>query len=406
MQDLSRVFQYRAYTLYFFAASISWFGSAMQLIAVSWLIMDITEANYSIALVLLFSSLPNALFSPIFGVFADRFNRKFLAVSMDIFRGVILLCIPFLSFFNLLQGWHLYLFLFLEGIGEGIHDPSVRALLVELIPRKMLLSANSMNSVSNQIGGLIGAACAGILISLFSPITVVAINSFSYFFSACCFLCISKTSTHNTEVTHKEREWKIIFIEMKEGFEYIRQNPNIISNYLILFLLLTTVRTINVLLPPFAKHVLEVGAAGFGYIEAAYAAGAVVSGFFISKLSKAYGLTQIMTIGVWTLSSSLILFGASYNLLTAVLGYFMIGLTIQVRLLYLTEAQKNTSLDYQGRVYSLFNTSMSTASLAIYTIMGFLVDIFPLRWFYFFQSLIIATAAILAYQINFSRESQ
>lgn len=183
---------------------------------------------------------------------------------------------------------------------------------------------------------------------------------------------------------------------MKKGIEYLQQHLDITFNYVMLLFLFSTVRTMNVLLAPFAKNVLKVGVEGFGYIQAAFAVGAIAGGFLLPQVSRLYGANRTMATAVWTLSASIILFATSHTLWMAILGYFLIGLTIQVRVLYLTEAQNSTDVNYQGRVYSFFNTFMSMVSLAIYIVMGLLGEIVSQQWFYVFQSLLIVICLLLA----------
>ena len=189
---------------------------------------------------------------------------------------------------------------------------------------------------------------------------------------------------------------RALYSQLRQGIEYFRQHLDIMFNYVMLLFLFSTVRTMNILLAPFAKNELKVGAEGFGYIQAAFAVGAIAGGFLLPQVSRLYGANRTMSVTVWTLSASIILFATSSSLWMAILGYFLIGLTIQVRVLYLTEAQNSTDINYQGRVYSLFSTLMSLVSLAIYTVMGLLGEVVSQRWLYILQGLLIATSIVLA----------
>ena len=395
-----QLFNYRAYTLYFTSTTVSRVGTGMQLIANNWLILKMTNTSYSVALLLIFSSLPGILLSPVFGVLIDRIERKLLAVIMDIFRAIVLLFVPLLWWFDLLLPQHLYLMAFLIAIGDEIYEPAAKALIVEVIPKEMLLIANSATAIAIQIGWSVGAGIAGIVITLFSPIAVMLFNSGTFLFAAFCIFNIPKTHMFSiVAVSSTTKGWKTFFVEMKQGVKYLQQHLDIMFNYIMLLFLFSTVRTMNVLLAPFAKNVLKVGVQGFSYIQVAFAVGAVAGGFLIPQVSRLYGARRTMTTIVWVLSASIILFAISHSLWMAILGYFLIGITIQVRILYLTEAQNSTDLNYQGRVYSFFNTFMSLVSLVIYTLMGLLGEIVPLQWLYIFQGLLIATSVLLAKKV-------
>jgi len=205
------IFRYRPYTLYFIGTTVSLIGTGMQFIANSWLALELTDANYSVALLLGISSIPGILFSPVLGVFVDRIDRKLLAATMDLFRGVILLSVPLLWWFKYLQPWHLYLMAFLVALGDIVYSPSAKALIVEVIPQKMLLTANSTTSVANQIGSLVGAGSAGLIIAMFSPIAVMVINAGTFFFSAFCILGMPKMRIVPMDVVSKAKGWRFFF---------------------------------------------------------------------------------------------------------------------------------------------------------------------------------------------------
>lgn len=200
------IFKYRAYILYFTGTTVSRVGTEMQLIANNWLIIEMTNTSYSVALLLIFSSIPSVLLSPVFGVFVDQMERKLLAITTDMFRAVVLLFVPLLWWFDMLLPWHLYLMAFLVAIGDEIYEPSTKALIVEVIPTELLLIANSTTAIAIQIGWLVGAGSAGTIVTLFSPIAVMIINSVTFLFSAFCILSIPKKHIFSIDVVSKAKD--------------------------------------------------------------------------------------------------------------------------------------------------------------------------------------------------------
>jgi MFS family permease len=104
-----------------------------------------------------------------------------------------------------------------------------------------------------------------------------------------------------------------------------------------------------------------------------------------------------MTAGMWCIGASLLFFALAQNLASALIGYFFLGVTFQVGVLYLTKAQESTEVNYQGRVYSTFNTFFALTSFLIYLSMGFLGAIISLRWLYGSQVLLLGIAGVIAY---------
>jgi DHA3 family macrolide efflux protein-like MFS transporter len=398
IRERFEIFRHRPYLFYFIGTTVSMFGTGMQFIANSWLAMELTGASFSVAVVLVCSAVPGIVLSPFVGVFVDRWDRRWLSVCMDFFRAVILLAVPILWWMGQLQAWHLYVMAFFIALGDQVYNPSTMALIREVIPKEILLSANSFSSIANQIGGLVGAGAAGLIIAYFSPMVIMIVNAGTFIFSAICLLAMRRGVIKPVRSNGKGGTWKKFLGELSDGFTYIRLHREIIPKYLMVLLFIATLRTINVIIAPFALNELEVGTNGFGFIDASFGIGALIGGLVLPIATRMYGEKALMPFGVLAMGVSLVLFSLSQNLWMAVVGYSLIGITFQTRILYLTEAQKSTGLEYQGRVYSTFNTFFSFTSLVVYMVMGFIGEIFSYRWLYAVQGGIVATVGVYAYK--------
>jgi MFS family permease len=401
MQRLE-VFQYRPYLLYFIAYLVSSMGNGMQFIANSWLALELTGKGSSVAFVLIASALPGIVLSPVIGIYVDRIDRKRLAACMDLCRALVILTLPLLWWLGLLQPWHLYLSSFLVAMGKEVYMPSAMGLIREVVPQELLLYANSSNVISLQIGTVIGAAIGGLIIAISTPVMVMIINAITFFFSAFCILNMRKG-----QVRPKEALGKRLFMdEMREGLTYIAQHTDIIVKYLILLFIWSSLYTINVLLAPFARDVLRVGAAGFGYIDASFALGAILGSLLLPIILRRYGAGWTMTAGMWAISICLLAFGVAPNLWLAIASYLLLGMAFQVAILYITKVQERVPVSHQGRVHSVFNTLFSIASLGVFLIMGYLGQIISIRWLYGFQSAVVALVGLAAYRWIYYEEKK
>lgn len=392
------IFRYRPYLLYFIGHTGSMLGTGMQFIANSWLAMELTGKGHSVAFVLVATSLPGILLSPFIGIYVDRFDRRWLAVATDVFRALMLLVVPALWYLDLLQPWHLYLTSFFIALGDEFYAPTAMGLIREVVPQEMLLYANLTTTLSLQIGMLAGAALGGVIIHFTSPITVMIINAVSFVFSGICIWFMRKGRLLPKTKTDQTKGFRQFIKELLEGISYIRVHTRIIILYVMMAFIRSTLYTINVLLAPFAKNVIKVGALGFGYIDAAFAIGAIVGNFVLPIVTRLLGAPQTMTVGMWAIGTCLYLFAASQGLITAVVSYFLLGVTFQVGVLYMTQAQQNTELSYQGRVHSTFNTIFAIISLVVYLAMGFLGEQISIRLLYVFQGSLMAISGLIAFQ--------
>ncbi|MFD9626526.1 MFS transporter [Peribacillus muralis] len=167
--------------------------------------------------------------------------------------------------------------------------------------------------------------------------------------------------------------------ELKVGYRYILHNRQIWVLYVIMLSYPISLRTINSLLPIFSKDVLKVGAAGFGYIDAGFALGAIVGGFFLLSIVKRLGNWFTLVGGIGVLGCSILFFSLSFNLFTGILGYFLVGCTFQTRIAYLTTIQYQVNIEVQGRVHSFYTTFISLFALLVYIMLGIMSELVSSR---------------------------
>lgn len=398
------IFRQRAYALYFLGTTVSMIGTGMQFVANTWLALQLVQANYAVAVILICSSLPGVLLSPLIGIIVDRFDRKFLAATMDLMRASVLFIVTAIWWLKLILPWYLYVMAFLIAIGDEVYKPSVLALVREIIPEDMLLTANATTGIANQIGALVGAGVSGIIIMIFSPVMILIINAVSFLFSATCILNMRKGVYLSRHDYQPGKGIAYHLEDFKRGLHYIRLHSAIIPSYLIMLALIALLRTLNVLLAPFAEEVLHVGVQGFGYIDASFAGGAIIGGLVLPALSSKYNVQKVAFGGLLLLIANLIIFAFSQQIIVAMVSYFIIGMMFQIRILHLTLAQQKIDIAYQGRVHSTFNTLFAIAALIIYFLVGIVSGIISLRWVYIAQAVILVVVAVSVYIIDFTKQ--
>ncbi|WP_301109199.1 MFS transporter [Sporosarcina sp.] len=394
-QNIFEILKFRPYLFFVVSTLFSNIGTGMQVIANSWLILDISGQVSSIAIFLMCYTLPGIFLSPLTGIIVDKIDRRWLAISMDIYRGLILLTIFVLWHLGSLLTWHLYLMGILIAIGDQIYSPAAAAMIREVVKKDMLLSANASTSIAMQVGALIGAGFAGLIIAVSSAIDIMWINALSFVVSSFLLNFVRKGYKSPSTNISKVKGYKKYFSQLTDGIRYIVDNTSIIPMYILIFCITATVRTINVLLAPFAKDVLAVGSVGFGYIDASFALGAILGGLLLPNIYNKFNFNKTVVLLMGMLSCGLIGFSLSNKLIIAMLFFFLIGASVNVKIVCLTLVQQIVSLDYQGRVHSTFNAIFSVLTFGLYFLMGYLGDLISLRWLYSFQGIIVIVVVIL-----------
>src|SRR3989475_11932336 len=101
------------------------------------------------------------VFKPLMGAMADRFGLKRSFTVATALRSVVSLALAFVS-----SPWQLLAFRSVYGVSQSVRDPALNALLAEHGGKKMVASSFGWYSTAKSVGGSLGSAAAGILLSL------------------------------------------------------------------------------------------------------------------------------------------------------------------------------------------------------------------------------------------------
>lgn len=262
---------------YLAGSFLSEIGNQMQTVAVAWQIYEMTRNPASLGLIGLANFLPILLFSLIGGLAADKLNRKKLLLASQSCLAVAASVLFILTMLHLINPWIIYIVLILHSTASSFSLPARQAVLPNLVPKHFLMNAVSLQSLQFQSATLIGPAIAGFLIGGFGIQAVYFFNTVSFLFFIVSLLVIHvPLNTSSIEV-----EFNLNSI--KHGIHFVLSTP-ILYSTMILDFLATFFGTATILMPVFAREVLNVGPQGLGLLYSAPAIGAVIAGLVISFL--------------------------------------------------------------------------------------------------------------------------
>jgi MFS family permease len=163
-------------------------GTGAGYVALLLLAYDRIGSAWAATAVLLADLLPAMLLGPLLGGLLDRANRLGCAVVADVLRALAFAAI-------LLTGGvaAMVALALLAGVGSALFRPATSALLPSLVPDTRLPAANALYSVMRDCGQLLGPACAGAILLVSGPETVIALNALTFAASA---LLLSRLAGH------------------------------------------------------------------------------------------------------------------------------------------------------------------------------------------------------------------
>lgn len=279
----------------------------MQLAAINWHIYLLTGSAFALGLVGACRAVPIILCSLMGGVVADVVDRRRL---MMVTQGIMLACSGTLALVTIrgsTKVWPIFLLTAISSAAWAFDTPSRQALLPMLVPLKDFQNAVSLGLLMFHIGLITGPPLAGFLLASHGPGFVYALNAAS-FVAVLIGLALMRMSG-KPEKTEAENP-RISLQALIEGLRFVWRTPIIVQTMTLDFVA-TFFASANQLLPIYAKDILVVGARGYGFLGAAPAAGAIVAGLAVARMSaiKKQGVTVIVCVAIY--GTATIAFGVS-----------------------------------------------------------------------------------------------
>jgi MFS family permease len=275
---LFRAFANRGYVCLWLANCLLYTARWMQMTLLAWLILDLTNSPWLVALVGFFSSAPMFLLGLVGGMLADRVHRQRL---LTLSQGINVVASAFLTGLlgtGMVEVWHAYMTIVISGACWAIDTPSRRAVIYDLLGTEGVTNAVALDSVGMNASRMCGPALAGVLIMLVGVTGgYLAITLF------CTIAWVLLWSLHIPPASRQERRQQSLARNLLEGFHYVRGNRTIMATLYITVVMNVLLFPYVQMIPVIARDVLHVDAALMGALQAVEGLGALVGAVLIAS---------------------------------------------------------------------------------------------------------------------------
>jgi len=206
-----------------FGQIISLFGDWFNLIASAALISHLTSSGLAVGGLFVVRMLAPFLVSPLAGVAADRYNRKWLLIISDLSRGVIVL--GFLLVRTAGQVWLLYVLTAIQLAFSGFFFPARNAILPDIVSRNELGAANALSSATWSVMLALGAALGGVVAGEWGIYPAFVIDSLTFFLSA--FFISRIFYQHDPALADSSRSVRAAIVQYVDGLRYLKRHLDI-----------------------------------------------------------------------------------------------------------------------------------------------------------------------------------
>ncbi len=341
-------FKSRNYKLYFSGQLISLIGTWLQIVALGWLVLKMTNSAFLIGLITALGSLPSLFFTLFGGVIVDRFPKKKILFITQGSAMILAITLGILTVFNVINIWEIAIIAFLMGTVAAIDIPARQAFVAELVSKDQIPSAIALNSATFNAARVIGPGIAGLLIAWIGTGGAFLINGLSYI-----AVIAALYSMNINSVTAEKKTGTLTSI--KEGLVYSFSHP--IIRMLIIFTAVSSVFgwSYSTVMPLIAANEFHLDAAGLGYMYAAGGLGALSATLLIGLFSKKVSSVYFILGGNTLFSVCIILFSFTTNLTLALVLLFFAGFGLLSQFAMInTTIQRLVKSEFRGRVLSIY----------------------------------------------------
>ena len=297
-------FQSRNFRLLWAGLLFSFTGSHMQSAALLWhvsLLVPDDQKGLALGGVGLVRFVPIVTLAMISGVVADALDRRRLMLLTQSAATLVAAALAFLTATDRTSLWTIYALAALGGAVSVFDLPARQALLPTLVPREHLPNAITLNSVMGQSALVAGPAIGGLVIGAAGVEWVYLLNAISFGCVIAALLLMRGVQGRPARESASEVSWR----SAREGLRFVFQSPLIRSTMLLDFFA-TFFSSAVALLPIFAQDVLFVGPAGYGWLYAAPAAGALTMSaamVLLTERIRRRGRVLLLAVGLYGLAT-------------------------------------------------------------------------------------------------------
>ncbi len=303
---------------------VSTFGSLIQMTGAAWMMTTISASTNMVALVQASTTLPIMLFSLASGAIADNYHRRHVMLAANIFMLVVSAVLTAFAWLGAITPWQLLGFTFLVGCGTALNNPAWQASVSDVVPRLVIPSAVTLNSVGFNLSRSIAPALGGIIIASAGVVAAFAANALSY------VGLIVVLFRWKPPIPTKTLPREGITTAMAAGLRYVAMSPNLGKVLFRAFVFGIAAIALLALLPLVARDRLGGGPSDYGMMLGAFGLGGIFGAVVIGRLEAllsieatirwAFGVSALgawiaaISTNRWLTSAGLFLAGASWVL--------------------------------------------------------------------------------------------
>ena len=323
------------------------------MVALGWQVLEMTDSAFLLGMVWAARSAPFLVFGIIAGTIADKVDRRRLLVLTFILLAVCTFLLGLLTSKGVIQLWHIFLITFIMGSIQTFDITTRQAFVFDIVGPEEAMNAIAMNAAAMRFMGIFGGAVAGVVIELFGLAWCFYIIVIAYLLGIMALFyirgAVRKTSSAQQSV------WG----NFVEGLKLLGKNQIVLILAVMAIICEILGFSYMVVLPIFARDILNVGVVGLGMLTASASIGGLLAALVLASLGN-YKHKGWLILGIFlTFGVFLVLFSQSpWYLVSLIFVGIVGGMAVAMDTMEHTMLQLNVTDEQRGRAMGVWVLSI------------------------------------------------
>lgn len=340
--------------------SLSLIGSALTQFILIWWITETTGSATALSIAGIMALLPQALFGPLGGTLADRWNRRIIMMVSDTVTALCIIILGLLFATETVQLWHVYTLMFVRSMMQAFQNPAAIATTSMMVPPSWLSRVAGMNQTVQGMMSVAAAPLGALALSLLPLQTALMIDVVTAMTAVIplFFLAIP-------QIVRTDRQQTSAWQDFRFGIRFVLGNRGLMWLYGLTALMVAIVLPALVLTPLLVHGEFGGGVNEVALMEGIGGIGMVLGGIIVSVIALPRRQIPFILLAYAASCITIALAGAMpSNLFTAALFFWFIsGVTYTAgNAPVISIIQRLIPNELQGRVLSLLSTLIGLAS--------------------------------------------
>jgi len=413
------VLKIRNFLVFSVGQTISQFGDKLDHMALLALLRIYAPGPGALSQLAIAFTLPVLIFGPTSGVLVDRWNRKRVLITCDFLRAVLVIFIPFAILWTNGNVHSVYSIVFVVFLFGLFFNSAKMSIIPNLVSKKRLLAANSVNNFVGRFATLCGVLLGGLLVDWEGWGRVgwegwragFYLDSLTYLVSAILLASIGIRVVRRSQVSSEERRpannrgnglWGFFATAFRSlARDLFETFPLIVRDRAILFVMLSILLfcfvggSVYVLVVPLVQQSLGRGTAGVGLLAGAAAIGMMLSSFAFGMLGYRLEKRQVILVGFAVIGVLMMIFAkASSFVFLGVISFLGGSMLAPIAISQDTLLHEVVPEFFRGRIFSTREWTLNGVFMLSAVLLGVLAELISIRPVLFSVGLIVLVLSL------------